>query len=164
MRKLVWIIALVAAGCAGSSREPDAGYDPDANIYPPDFWDPGDKVENPCAGADGGADGCTTGPVDCARGDCLHGACVDVPSGGDWCDCDPGYAGTLCDRCAEGYVALGLECVPAAGCADSPCIHGTCRPGTGDDFTCDCDTGYAGALCDRCAAGYHVEDLHCVPD
>lgn len=162
----LWLCLMLAA-CSGNGAGPDAGFDPDADPYPPDAWDPGDPDSDPCAGdggADGGGDGCVAGPVDCARDDCVHGECIDVPGGADWCDCHSGYAGMLCDRCAAGYVAVGLECVPAGGCADSPCVHGTCRPLQDGDFRCDCDAGYAGRLCDRCAEGYHVEDLRCVPD
>ncbi len=171
MDAMKWCIAFVAlllCCCNGASDSgPDAGWDTDADIYPPDFRDPGDRSENPCGYGDGygdgGGDGCAGSAVDCGADPCVHGSCVEA-QGGDWCWCDTGYTGEVCDRCAEGYVAVGLDCVPAGGCADSPCAHGTCRPQQEGDFTCDCHEGYAGRLCDECAEGYHVEDLRCVPD
>jgi len=39
------LLACLVAGCGGTvGQEPDAGWDPDADIYPPDFWDPGDRT------------------------------------------------------------------------------------------------------------------------
>ena len=34
------------------------------------------------------------------------------------------------------------------GCAANPCAYGTCSSVGGDDYTCACDEGYAGANCD----------------
>lgn len=55
---------------------------------------------------------------------------------------------------------FGDSCVQATGlsCVDHPCVHGTCVDAAGQTpaFTCTCNSGYSGTLCDRltdaCAA------------
>ena len=98
-----------------------------------------------------------------------HGTCrEDGP--GFVCDCHQGWAGNKCDRCAEGYVGDncdqcdegyvldGTKCVLAGNCeADSCGNNGTCRE-EGPGFVCDCDKGWAGNRCDRCAEGYVGDD------
>lgn len=162
MKKLLygisWVVLLCA--CGSGISEPDGGWETDGAMYPPDFWDPGDKPN----GASGYGDA-TSGPaVDCAQDPCVHGACLEGEHGdADQCVCDLGYAGTLCEACADGYVPDGLVCVPVDPCAPGPCVHGTCRV-DGDDYLCECDEGYTGRNCDECAEGYHPEGLECVPD
>jgi hypothetical protein len=73
---------------------------------------------------------------DCeSRADCAnHGDCVDGV-----CDCDPGYAGTHCSICVDGYVPDG-----AGGCIPDSC----------EDLDGDGHDGYDEAVCplgdDRC--------------
>jgi len=110
--------------------------------------------------AECGGDGCGGSCGTCPGGtSCAGGACVDVPCDPDPCGdhgvCDPadetcacatGYAGAVCDACAEGYAGFP-DCAVDA-CATQICSgHGTCRPSDGG---CDCDAGFTGALCHDC--------------
>ncbi len=156
--------ACLVAGCDDEpTRRPDFGggsWDPP---YPDPPWDPGPATGGGCTYGYG--EDCPDAPLDCSDGPCLRGRCEEGGAeGGDVCVCDAGYAGLRCDACAEGYEALGLDCVPlGSGCDDSPCVYGTCRIRDGE-AVCDCAAGYAGRLCDRCAAGYRPEALRCVPE
>ncbi|MBN2496090.1 MAG: hypothetical protein JXR96_15965 [Deltaproteobacteria bacterium] len=63
--------------------------------------------------------------------------------------------------CSYGY---GQDCpAPAVDCALDPCVHGQCIESQGGSDSCLCETGYAGLVCDACAAGYVAEGLRCVP-
>src|SRR5690606_32587819 len=97
---------------------------------------------------------------------CVHGACDDA-SGTALCACETGYAGTLCDACADGYQDNDEDgiCTPNCALADLACVHGACDDATGTAL-CVCETGYTGALCDACADGYqdNDEDGICKPD
>ncbi|HUU01948.1 MAG TPA: hypothetical protein VM425_10930 [Myxococcota bacterium] len=155
-------LMLLTAACGGLPDDnPDAGHYDDADLHPPDFWDPGEKPSGNCSYGYG--EDCPEPAIDCDEDPCIHGDCIAASAGSDHCLCDQGYAGLLCDRCARGYTEDGLICVPGDPCSQSPCLYGTCRPQDGG-FFCDCQTGYAGELCDRCADGYHVEGLKCVLD
>lgn len=71
------------------------------------------------------------------------------------CGCDDGYFMVGIKR--EGGSALSdLERVKCCemtyndNCGASPCNgHGTCSPGQGTDYTCDCDLGYSGDDCEN---------------
>ncbi|KAI1280397.1 Cubilin [Halotydeus destructor] len=62
-------------------------------------------------------------------------------------------------RCPNGYMGSGVGatgCVAVSSsttCANSPCIHGTCIPATVPGvvpaFTCACNNGFVGAICDQ---------------
>ncbi len=159
---IVFSSILLIAACGDlSTSNPDAGFYEDADFTPPDFWDPGDKP-SPCT--EGYSDGCAGSVISCEDDPCIHGTCIEAQQGTDSCLCHQGYSGQLCDSCADGYMSQGLICVPAQDpCKDAPCLYGTCRA-QGDDFICDCQQGYSGKLCDRCAQGYHPVELHCEPD
>lgn len=124
----------------------------------------------------------------CDDGLCgAHGTCDDS-SGTPVCICDAGYRGADCTRCAAGYINNGAGvCVDASnmdgepdagdsgdegesdagaevptelGCDDpdfSCGDHGTCVE-VGDQATCECDTGYSGVTCQRCASGFQDND------
>jgi len=163
------LLVLFALGACGESDGTDDGWPEHESTdrerespRPPDLWDPGERPNGDCTYGYG--ESCPEPAVDCHDSPCLHGTCITSESGTDYCLCAPAYAGLFCERCATGYVPVGLECVPDSPCAGSPCVHGTCRIQGEDGFTCECHAGYAGTLCDACAAGYHVEDLECVPD
>ena len=68
----------------------------------------------------------------------------------------------MCDKCAYGYVSDGLDCVLTL-CKDVECLFGKCEVDNNAPV-CICELGYTGELCDDCAEGYHIEDLHCVPE
>ncbi|XP_049913534.1 laminin subunit alpha-2 isoform X1 [Epinephelus moara] len=75
------------------------------------------------------------------------------------CDqCQPGYTGPRCDRCANGY--YGQPSVPGGSCRPCDChsnldlsIPGSCDPITGQCLRCR--QGYGGASCEICADGYY---------
>jgi len=124
-----------------------------------DLWDAGERPDTACAEGD-----CTdeTASETCALSPCVRGYCDDA-TGQVVCDCQEGYAGRLCDQCAEGYEPKGLVCVKPGACASDPCVFGACYDVAGE-VLCQCQEGYAGMLCDQCAQGYHAKDLHCVAD
>lgn len=66
--------------------------------------------------------------------------------------------------CGYGSGGYGVDCEePEVDCVEDPCVHGRCV--TEDALgRCACDEGYAGALCERCATGFHPEGLRCVTD
>ncbi len=102
----------------------------------------------------------TEGP--CTSSPCVHGDC-SVVDGQAECACHEGYAGTVCDACAEGYENRGGECVAVSPCNPDPCVHGSCSEVNGL-AVCDCEDGYEGSECDRCARGYVPQGLVCVPE
>ncbi len=88
--------------------------------------------------------------------DCDHGYQED-----EACVCDQGWAGELCDTCAEGYVREGWDCV--AYCQEDSCSgHGLCSDEYGYVY-CSCDVGYTGERCEACAEGYLEVDSRCRP-
>ncbi|PIV98067.1 MAG: hypothetical protein CO108_02375 [Deltaproteobacteria bacterium CG_4_9_14_3_um_filter_63_12] len=69
-------------------------------------------------------------------------------------------AGNNPNGCSYGY---GEGCpTQTVDCELSPCGHGLCVSGGLGADTCLCDEGYAGLLCDGCAAGYETSGLICV--
>jgi hypothetical protein len=74
------------------------------------------------------------------------------------CVCMEGYAGATCANCAPDYhldPATGA-CFPSCDLAEFDCgVHGECGEALGF-AACQCDLGYAGELCDRCATGYEI--------
>ncbi|RJO68566.1 MAG: hypothetical protein C4523_07415 [Myxococcales bacterium] len=98
----------------------------------------------------------------CRDEQCVHGHCKDSATSSE-CVCDEGYAGPLCDDCAEGYAWDELRCTPAAGCAGVECGRGDCVAEDGA-VRCDCDEGWAGDACERCADTYHEEAGECYAD
>ncbi|XP_006891492.1 PREDICTED: laminin subunit alpha-1 [Elephantulus edwardii] len=75
------------------------------------------------------------------------------------CDqCTPGYSGTWCERCADGYygnpTVPGDSCIPCncSGNVD-PLKPGNCDSVTGECLKCIGNTG--GAHCERCADGFY---------
>jgi hypothetical protein len=90
----------------------------------------------------------------CLGGNCTDGRCV----------CNPGSFGEACDQCGLGYLDVaGKGCVACPGV----CTHGRCTvvfdPQTQHQSSkCVCDDGWAGTLCDRCAADYVRMAYQCV--
>jgi hypothetical protein len=109
---LVGLLSMLAAACDNRLDDGDAGWEPDGNILPPDFWDPGERPPAGCG--DGGCpgEGQDPGPTDfCRDSPCVFGTCREAVQGFR-CECAPGYAGELCDACAPGYHPDGLGCAP----------------------------------------------------
>lgn len=114
-----------------------------------------------------------------------RGTCAS-DSGAAVCSCKAAFSGPHCASCAQGYVGGDCELCDAgcyefpAGsgtCVDDPCApdachaHGSCD-NTSGGAACTCATGYAGASCDQCDAGYYeypagsgtCVDDPCLPD
>jgi hypothetical protein len=107
--------------------------------------------------------GCSNPEFNCGG----HGDCDDS-SGSVSCVCEEGYTGDLCNLCAAGYQDNDLDgaCLPDCQTAGLDCpTHASCSDLSGT-ATCVCDTGYTGAGCDQCIAGYQDNDQNgtCLPD
>lgn len=80
------------------------------------------------------------------------GTCL-VQGGSAVCECQPGYAGTSCERCYPGYHAEsaldgGSNCTLDTTCRPETCrFHGQCSA-DGGVARCACDRGYSGAFCE----------------
>jgi hypothetical protein len=66
--------------------------------------------------------------------------------------CDDGYAGEICDECAEGYVEKENQCVTFCVAAGLFC-NSRCS-GSAAEPICECRVGYRGAECEECAPGF----------
>jgi hypothetical protein len=116
--------------------------------------------------------------AECEAASCsFHGTCDDT-TGMIECDCDDSWTGDHCEECAPGFHAVDVEiadagadagaaettCAPDESCLPTSCAgHGACDDTSGL-VVCACDTGYDGAHCDDCAAGYHWSDGSCTAD
>ncbi|XP_060809746.1 basement membrane-specific heparan sulfate proteoglycan core protein isoform X4 [Amyelois transitella] len=71
------------------------------------------------------------------------------------CDCQPGYEGNNCERCAEGYE--GNPLLPGDSCR--PVRKSPCDPtGTSQVLLldrCDCKDNVQGQYCDQCKPGFY---------
>jgi hypothetical protein len=108
----------------------------------------------------------------CADGSACnsHGTCEwDAENGvAGECTCEGNFTGAACNTCAAGFVGAACDTcdlgyVPLSGgrCVLDPCGNdgcseiGDCSVNDEDGSAmCDCPTGYAGASCEECAAGY----------
>jgi hypothetical protein len=83
-----------------------------------------------------------------------HGACL-MSGDGTWtCACIGNWTGTNCEKCADGFHAAGVQCVPNTYCNTNSCnTHGSCNAAAGYPV-CTCNDGYNGATCSYCAPGY----------
>lgn len=113
------------------------------------------------AGAGSGEDECPAGfyGPDCAPCECETGYCDDGREGDGSCDpCPRGYTGEDCALCAPGFQDRDGNGSCLAACSDESCSgRGSCNDQLGSAL-CDCDVGYAGASCGRCASGYQDND------
>ena len=90
-----------------------------------------------------------------------HEVCSDAGMSAA-CVCSPGYTGPTCSACADGYhdTVRSGECLPSCSVAELACgDHASCQDDVGSAY-CDCDVGWAGSTCDRCAPGYEGEDCN----
>ncbi|HUU01984.1 MAG TPA: clostripain-related cysteine peptidase [Myxococcota bacterium] len=106
---------------------------------------------------------CSTSGVACGA----HGNCADT-SGTAMCVCDTGYAGELCNTCANGYQDYDGDgvCLDDCQTANLDChTHGNCDDSTGLAH-CNCYEGYAGTDCSTCDSGYQDNDNNnsCLPN
>uniref|UniRef100_A0A6I8PFI4 Laminin subunit alpha-2 n=1 Tax=Ornithorhynchus anatinus TaxID=9258 RepID=A0A6I8PFI4_ORNAN len=80
------------------------------------------------------------------------------------CDeCPFGYAGSRCERCAEGY--FGQPSVPGGSCQPCQCNDNLdfSNPGSCDSLSgacLICKPGTTGRYCERCADGYFGDAVH----
>ncbi len=115
---LISLSFLLVCGCSGDDDDPvfhdyDVIIDGDLDVV--DHWDPGDDPgdNGNCGSGYGYGEDCTPveGNIDCDQDPCVYGSCVR-DTGEDYCRCDTGYSGVLCDSCADGYHTENLRCVP----------------------------------------------------
>ncbi|MDX9720149.1 MAG: clostripain-related cysteine peptidase, partial [Myxococcota bacterium] len=87
-----------------------------------------------------------------------HGVCNDS-SGDVLCACDPGYAGSLCNRCSDGFQDNDGDgvCMMTCASAEIDCGLGVCDESSGSAI-CLCPPEYTGELCAACADGYQDHD------
>jgi hypothetical protein len=111
----------------------------------------------------------------CDPNPCVFGQC-QVVTGAAVCTCEPGYAGSRCDLCADGFVADGLGCVPDElnpcdldpcapnACAPEACVSDPCTPNPcGEPLRNRCVVTGAVASC-ACSLGTTERFGACVPD
>ncbi len=96
----------------------------------------------------------------CVPNPCLNGGVCFEDTGSFRCECETGYAGSLCVNCDEGYHDEDGQCLADTPCSPDPCVHGLCSEVNSEAF-CQCETGYEGPLCDHCASGYVQNGLVC---
>jgi len=99
--------------------------------------------------------------IGCAlwNGDCgLYGTCDDT-DGTPHCACYPGYTGSDCRQCDDGYQDNDGNGTCHEDCATAApdCVHGSCSDVSGEAL-CVCEDTWDGDLCDACAAGYQDND------
>lgn len=164
----------------------NAGFHAQGTACVPDLCRPADCVHGTCVDPANAPDcACDEGYAGAACDDCADGyvrdglrcvldaSCDQDPCGehgtcrpdgpGVACDCDEGWAGNLCDDCAEGFHDEGGDCKPDSPCNPDPCVHASKCAEVDGRAACTCLEGYAGDLCDECADGYVADGLACVP-
>jgi hypothetical protein len=108
------------------------------------------------AGYTAGAGGaCTATAISCADASPCgpHGTCM-AGTGGDACNCEPGYAGRACQTCAVGYQDNDRDGVCTTSCASTSCTAAqTCSDSSGTAH-CACPGNHTGPSCDHCPVGW----------
>ncbi len=111
---------------------------------------------------------CDPVPIDCRRnpGVCEPGGECKEVRGVHVCDCQRGYGGRVCSRCASGFQDHDGDgtCEPSCGTAGLRCPgRRECSDESGE-AECVCIEGYAGESCDTCAPGYRATGVGgCLP-
>lgn len=112
-----------------------------------------------------GGEGCEPVPIDCDADPLIcgaHGACVVMLSSDRTrkihsCDCEEGWGGHVCQRCADNYQDNDGDGVCAPGCtlAMLTCAAPLVCSDAEGVARCACPPGYAGDDCTQCARGFH---------
>ncbi|MFT3922993.1 MAG: calcium-binding EGF-like domain-containing protein [Myxococcales bacterium] len=92
---------------------------------------------------------------DCRANTCGGlGPCANSGAG-PVCSCQAPATGAHCEACTAGFhPVISGGCAANEVCSPDSCHgHGTCDDTSGI-VRCDCSTGYRGASCQECAAGY----------
>lgn len=104
----------------------------------------------------------------CQRASCLQGDCHPTGHRGFSCTCHPGWTGTLCDQQVNNpcdgnkwvhlshyyylnkcfvfvcFLNFRFTCLSIFRC-----VHGTCLPINSYSYSCRCQPGHSGVLCDE---------------
>jgi len=118
------LIATMLIACDDNSSNEGGvpAFDSWQDVQTPDIFNPIERPNEGCGygygyGYGGGGDCTGDLPLDCRATGCVRGACVAM--GERYvCECEPGYAGELCNSCDEGFVADGTMCVPEMNMMD----------------------------------------------
>ena len=105
---------------------------------------------------------CVVKECTCAHGQASFNTTCPTHGQEDCVSCDIGYSGVQCDVCIEGYHKEGNDCIVN----QCTCAHGVATTNTScathnTESCASCDTGYSGAQCDVCVAGYHKDGTEC---
>ncbi len=113
----------------------------------------GENCEQCAEGFDRDGDECLRQQL-CTNDSCAgHGLCDDS-TGAIECTCFVGYTGDTCSECKDGFHLIDEQCEADKMCLENSCsFHGSCEDQTGE-IVCQCDTGYAGDICESCDDGY----------
>lgn len=103
---------------------------------------------------------CEPVPIDCNRRPevCEPGGECKTVNEVHFCDCDPGYDGRVCSRCAFGFQDNDLDgtCEPDCRSSGLRCPGRRMCSDESGEAQCVCISGYTGESCDTCAAGYRA--------
>lgn len=105
---------------------------------------------------------CVVKQCTCAHGQASFNTTCPTHGQEDCVSWPIGYSGVQCDACIQGYHKEGNDCIVN----ECTCAHGQYTTNTScathnTESCASCDTGYSGAQCDVCVAGYHKDGTEC---